>query len=368
MAFVDEIEIRVRGGHGGPGSVHFQRAKYKPRGGPDGGDGGRGGDVIVRANTALQSLGHFKNRVSFDGESGEAGDANNCSGSNGRDLVVHVPPGTEIIDAETDEIICDLVGVEHSLTVARGGKGGMGNTRFATSTNQAPEYAQPGLPGEERKLLLRLKLMADVGLVGLPNAGKSTLISAISHSRSRVADYPFTTLIPHLGVLENKELRRLLIADIPGIIEGAHQGVGLGLSFLRHIERVRAILFVIDVQSMDPAAELAMLQNELGSYSEELLKRPAVIALNKMDVIDYDAEFAGKVIAHLKANPGRMKLDRVIPISASEHKNLDELCAVLFEYFPGHSFAESLLARGQEAEEILAELLPRQADATEDHS
>lgn len=368
MAFVDEIEIRVRGGHGGPGSVHFQRAKYKPRGGPDGGDGGRGGDVIVRANTALQSLGHFKNRVTFEGEAGEAGDSSNCTGSNGRDLVIHVPPGTEIIDAETNEVVCDLVGVEHHIRVARGGKGGMGNTRFATSTNQAPEYAQPGLPGEERLLLLRLKLMADVGLVGLPNAGKSTLISAVSHSKSRVADYPFTTLIPHLGVVENKELRRLLIADIPGIIEGASHGVGLGLSFLRHIERVRAILFVIDVQSMDPAAELAMLQNELGSYSEELLKRPAIVALNKMDVIDYDEEFAEKVIAHLKENPGRMKLDSVIAISAMEHKNLDQLTSLLFAYFPGHSFAESLLARGQEAEEILAELLPRQADEDEEQS
>lgn len=358
MAFVDEIEIRVRGGHGGPGSVHFQRAKYKPRGGPDGGDGGRGGSVILRANTALQSLGHFKNRLTFEAEAGEPGDASNCSGAAGRDLIIYVPPGTEVVDAETDEVVCDLVGVDHHILVARGGKGGMGNTRFATSTNQAPEYAQPGLPGEERVLVLRLKLMADVGLVGLPNAGKSTLISAVSESKSRIADYPFTTLIPHLGVVEDKEFRRLLLADIPGIIEGAHQGVGLGLSFLRHIERVRLIVFVIDVQSMDPAAELATLQNELGSYSEDLLARPALIALNKMDVIDFDEEFAAKVGGELAKNPGRMKIDGVFAVSAKTGWNLDRLMRTLFGYFPGHSFAESLLARGQEADEILAELLP----------
>lgn len=358
MSFVDEIEICVRGGHGGAGSSHFRREKYRPKAGPDGGDGGRGGDVILQARSAYRSLGHFKNRKVFAADAGEPGDANQCTGSNGNDLIVFVPPGTEVIDADTDEIVCDLVGIDSRITVVRGGKGGLGNVHFANSVNQAPTYAQSGLPGEERNLILRLKLMADVGLVGLPNAGKSTLIAALSASKSRIADYPFTTLIPHLGVLENANYRRLLLADIPGIIEGAHHGAGLGLSFLRHIERVRAIVYVIDVQSMDPAAELSMLQAELASYSESLLARPFIVVLNKMDTIDYDEELAKQTADDVveKLHNAKLGAHDILSVSAKEKWHLERLKQTLFEHFPGPTFAESLLVHGEEGEHILEEI------------
>lgn len=351
MSFVDEIEVAVRGGHGGPGSAHFRREKYRPKAGVDGGDGGRGGDVIIEAKTALQSLGHFKNKSVFAAQDGEPGDANNCSGAAGNHLTIYVPPGTEIIDADTDEVLSDLLTVDARLTVARGGKGGLGNTHFVNSVNQAPTYAQPGLPGDERRITLRLKLMADAGLVGLPNAGKSTLIAAVSDSKSRIADYPFTTLVPHLGVVENTDFRRLLIADIPGIIEGAHKGAGLGLSFLRHIERVRAIVYVIDIQSMDPVEDLRLLQSELASYSAELLNRPYIVLLNKMDTIGYDESFAQatatEIIQRLKSN--KPDAEHILAVSARENRNLDKLISILFEYFPGPTFAESLLLKGKEA-------------------
>ncbi len=361
MSFVDEIEICVRGGHGGPGSSHFRREKYRPKAGPDGGDGGRGGDVILQAKSALQSLGHFKNKRVFAAEAGEPGDASQCSGASGRDLIIYVPPGTEVIDADTDTVICDLVGMESRITVVKGGKGGLGNVHFANSVNQAPTYAQPGLPGEERNIILRLKLMADIGLVGLPNAGKSTLIAALSASKSRIADYPFTTLIPHLGVMENESFRRLLLADIPGIIEGAHHGAGLGLSFLRHIERVRAIVYIVDIQSLDPAAELAMLQQELASYSPSLLERPFIICLNKMDTIDYDEELARQTAKDVieKLHNARVGTKDILAVSAKEKWHLDILKKTLFDHFPGPTFAESLLLHGEEGEQMLEELSHR---------
>ncbi|MCE9600420.1 MAG: GTPase ObgE [Spirochaetia bacterium] len=372
MSFVDEIEVSVRGGHGGAGSAHFRREKYRPKAGVDGGDGGRGGDVIIEAKTALQSLGHFKNLRLFAAQDGEAGDANNCSGAAGNSLTVYVPPGTEIIDADTDEVLSDLLTVDARLTVARGGKGGLGNSHFVNSVNQAPTYAQPGLPGDERRITLRLKLMADAGLVGLPNAGKSTLIAAISDSKSPIADYPFTTLIPHLGVVENQDYRRILVADIPGIIEGAHKGAGLGLSFLRHIERVRAIVYVLDIQSMDPVEDLRLLQSELESYSPELLNRPYIVLLNKMDTIGYDEAFAkataSEIIERLKSK--RPDAAHILAVSARESRNLDQLVKILFEYFPGPTFAESLLMKGQAAatatEELSAQSTPDVSSSEEE--
>jgi len=272
---------------------------------------------------------------------------------------VYVPPGTQIIDADTEEVVCDLITVDSRIRAASGGKGGMGNSHFANSVNQAPTYAQSGLPGDERNLVLRLKLMADVGLVGLPNAGKSTLISALSESKSRIADYPFTTLIPHLGVIENDAFRRMLIADIPGIIEGASKGAGLGLSFLRHIERVRAIVYVLDIQSMDPTEDLRLLQSELASYSRELIERPFIVVLNKMDTIGYDEEFATQTGAEivLKLKNKNLGAHEILAISAKERWHMNSLIDILFAHFPGPTFAESLLMKGEEATHAVEELI-----------
>ncbi len=347
MKFVDEVEIMVRGGKGGPGVVHFLREKYREFGGPDGGDGGRGGDVYLYANSGMQTLGHLIRRPILAAQNGAPGAAQKCSGLTGEDLTIHVPLGTQVEDADTGEIIGDLDRAEKKLLVAKGGKGGLGNQHFANSVNQAPEYAQPGLPGDEKRLRLNLKLIADVGLVGLPNAGKSTLIAAVSRSHPKIADYAFTTLIPNLGMVYGPEYRRLLLADIPGIIEGASKGAGLGLSFLRHIERVRAIVYVMDISSLDPVGELEMLRSELASYSQDLLERKTLIVLNKMDVIDYDPAFAADAIRRL-SDPALWQapargVPEILTISAKENTGTDVLVTKLFEIFPEPTFAELML-------------------------
>jgi len=345
MKFVDEIDLEVRAGHGGPGSVHFLHEKYREYGGPDGGDGGRGGDVCIAANPGIQTLGHLLSHNDYRAPDGEAGKSKKRSGKDADDLVVEVPLGTQIVDVETGETIGDLIRPGMRVVVARGGKGGLGNHHFATSVNQAPSYAQPGLPGEKKTLRLNLKLIADVGLIGLPNAGKSTLLDAVSSSHPRIADYAFTTLVPNLGVIENHEHRRFILADIPGIIEGASRGTGLGLSFLRHIERVGIVLYILDITSIDPRADLVMLRNELRSYSSELLNRPSFIVLNKMDEIEFDETFAETLVEELCDpelwHPG---VPRTFFISAREKRGLDPLLDAIFELFRDqNTLAERML-------------------------
>lgn len=284
--FIDEAEIHVRGGDGGHGCVSFHREKYRPLGGPDGGDGGKGGSVVLRASQSVNTLIEFTRRRHFRASKGKNGSGNNCHGAEGGDLVLHVPVGTQVRDAE-GRLLADLYFPGSEAVVARGGRGGRGNASFATSSRRAPDFAEKGERGEERWVRLELKLLADVGVVGLPNVGKSTLISRVSAARPRIADYPFTTLEPALGVVGLGEERSFVIADLPGLIAGAHQGRGLGLRFLRHVERTAVILHLLDVSvaaEVPPARALQVILDELQAYSFQLLERPQVVAGNKLDV------------------------------------------------------------------------------------
>lgn len=287
MTFVDEATISVRAGDGGRGCVSFRREKFVPRGGPDGGDGGRGGDVILAASGRKRTLYDFRFKRVFRAENGRGGGGSQKTGRDGRDLTITVPPGTLIRDAETDDLVRDLVGPDETVVVARGGRGGQGNRRFATSTHRTPRFAQPGEPGEERTLRLELKLLADVGIIGLPNAGKSTLIRAISGATPKVADYPFTTLTPTLGVVTPRGREPFVVADIPGLIEGAHTGAGLGTRFLRHIERTGTLIHLIDADAIDPAAPLTAYETvnrELAAHNPDLAEKPRIVVLNKLDI------------------------------------------------------------------------------------
>ena len=288
MNFVDEARISVKAGDGGPGCVSFRREKYVPRGGPDGGDGGDGADVVLQVDPGRNTLSCFHVNQKFRAEKGRAGRGKKQHGRNGRTLVIPVPPGTLVKDPETGEVIADLTEPGECWTAARGGRGGRGNARFVTSTRQAPRYAQKGLPGEERDLVLELKLIADVGLIGEPNAGKSTLLSRISAARPKIADYPFTTITPVLGVVEMSGLRTMVVADIPGLIEGAHQGVGMGLEFLKHVERTNILLYVLDASmGMDETVRsFETVRKEVAGYGASLMEKPQVVALNKIDVAD----------------------------------------------------------------------------------
>ena len=283
--FLDRAIINVTGGHGGNGCVSFRRERFVPRGGPDGGDGGRGGTIFLIVDERYATLQDFRYRRSFTGERGQNGQGSDKTGRSGEDLLVPVPPGTVVHDDETGEVLVDLAAAGQRFRVVRGGRGGRGNARFATSTNRAPRRCDEGSPGEARRLRLELKLIADVGLVGFPNAGKSTLLSRISHARPKIADYPFTTLAPNLGVVSLSGYRHFVVADIPGIVEGAHTGKGLGLEFLRHIERTRVLLFLIELTSPDPAADLAGLRRELDLYGQGLAARPYRIVLTKADLV-----------------------------------------------------------------------------------
>jgi len=285
MTFIDRVRIRVKAGDGGSGIVSFRREKFVPMGGPDGGDGGRGGDVIVRGDSNLATLLDFTYRDSWRAENGDHGSGANRTGSDGADVVLPVPPGTIVRVAESGEILAEVLESGETVVVAHGGRGGKGNAFFATSTKQAPRDYQPGEDGEERTLELELKLIADVGLVGQPNAGKSTLLSVISAARPKIADYPFTTLTPNLGVIQLSDSRTFVVADIPGIIEGAHEGKGLGLQFLRHIERTRILAFLIPIDSMDWQAEYEQLRREVSSYSRELAHKPHCVVFTKMDLL-----------------------------------------------------------------------------------
>jgi GTP-binding protein len=287
MKFVDRVKVFVKAGDGGRGCVSFRREKYIPKGGPDGGDGGRGGHVIIKAKKDMNTLLDIRYRQQYRADKGQHGMGSDMHGRNGKDCIIAVPPGTLIKNEETDEMLYDLTIDGEEFIVTKGGRGGMGNAHFKSSTRQAPRFAQPGEPGEEKMLILELKLLADVGLIGLPNAGKSTLISALSSARPKIAGYPFTTLKPVLGVVKYRDFKSFVIADIPGLIEGAHKGTGLGFQFLRHVERTSVLLHLVDIAEMSeeaPEESLKKINRELELYSPELLDKPMAVAGTKLDI------------------------------------------------------------------------------------
>lgn len=288
MKFVDSAKISVKAGDGGRGCVSFRREKFVPKGGPDGGDGGRGGHVYLRANRQLATLLDFKYRKSYIADRGAHGLGARKTGKDGGDIVIGVPCGTVVRNAGTGEVMCDMVEDGQEVLICKGGRGGWGNQHFATATRQAPRFAQPGEKGEEYELEMELKLMADVGLVGFPNAGKSTLISVLSAARPKIADYPFTTLVPNLGIVRYEEYKSFVMADIPGIIEGAAEGRGLGIQFLRHIERTKILLIMVSADSADIAAEYATLLKELEKFDPALLSKPRFAVITKMDIAPGD--------------------------------------------------------------------------------
>jgi GTP-binding protein len=312
MQFIDQAKIEVKAGNGGDGMVAFRREKYVPAGGPSGGNGGYGGSVVLVAVENLQTLLDFRYLRIFKAEDGKKGGIKNMTGASGEDLRVEVPCGTVIYDAETDEILGDLTDGGQEICIAKGGKGGLGNRHFLSNNNRAPERALPGLPGEERILRLELKLLAEVGIIGLPNAGKSTLISSLSAARPKIADYPFTTLVPNLGVVRKPSGDGTVFADIPGLIEGAHQGTGLGHDFLRHIERTRLLLHLVDVTQPDPIAAYETIQAELQAYGRRLSERPQIIALNKIDALPADSPLPQEITAQMQ----QLTADPIFVISA----------------------------------------------------
>ncbi|MBE0427005.1 MAG: GTPase ObgE [Nitrospirae bacterium] len=287
MQFVDYVKIHVKAGDGGRGCVSFRREKYVPRGGPNGGDGGRGGHIIIKAAGRLNTLLDLRYQRIYGAERGHHGKGKNMHGSNGRDLVIPVPVGTVVKDADTGEIISDLYKNGMEIIIVNGGRGGLGNAHFATPVRQAPRFAQPGEKGQERWLILELKLLADVGLIGLPNAGKSTLLSVISSAKPKIADYPFTTLTPVLGVVKLENYKSFVVADIPGLIEGAHRGAGLGFQFLRHVERTSMLLHLVDISDIgagDPVENIEKINKELELYSPELIEKPQAVIGTKLDM------------------------------------------------------------------------------------
>lgn len=323
VKFVDEVRIHVKAGDGGNGAVAFRREKFVPRGGPAGGDGGNGGDVVVLADENHSTLLDFRFQPNHAAKNGEHGMGSDCNGRRGDDVVLKVPVGTLIKDAETGEVLHDLTEHGQRIVLAKGGRGGLGNMNFATSTRQAPRFAQPGTKGEEREVILELKLLADVGLLGYPNAGKSTLISRVSRAKPKVADYPFTTLTPHLGVVAYKDHLSFVMADIPGIIEGAHHGAGLGHQFLKHVERCRLLVHVVDCGAEDedrePLQDFETLNRELKLYSPELAKKPQLVVANKVDLPEA-RERAEQFAAQLK----RKKIP-VLLISSATGENVAKL-------------------------------------------
>ena len=287
--FIDRCKIRIKAGDGGNGVTAFRREKFIPRGGPSGGDGGVGGDIWLEADEGLNTLLHLRYNPEHKAERGRHGEGSNRSGKDGEDAVVKVPVGTQVIDVEKDELICDFTEAGQRFLAAKGGKGGWGNAHFATPTRRAPKFHYTGRPGEEKELQLELKLIADVGLVGFPNAGKSTLISVISAAKPKIADYPFTTLEPNLGVVDMGDYKTFVVADIPGLIEGASQGAGLGDQFLRHVERTKLMLHLVDVSSLsgrDPVKDYEIINRELANYNEDLARRPQILVATKIDALD----------------------------------------------------------------------------------
>ncbi|HEU5318366.1 MAG TPA: GTPase ObgE [Chloroflexota bacterium] len=350
--FYDQARITVLAGNGGNGAMHMRREKYVPRGGPDGGDGGRGGSVYVEADPGLNTLLPFRYKRQFKAQHGGAGGEKKQHGRAGEDLVILVPPGTVVRDGATGETVADVVEPGRRLLVARGGKGGLGNVHFATSTRQTPEFAQKGEPGEERELELELRLIADVGLVGFPNAGKSSLLAAISAARPKIADYPFTTLEPNLGVVGVGEETSFVVADIPGLIEGASTGAGLGHQFLRHVSRTRLLVHVLDAAQPEPLHDFKKINAELGEYAAELADRPQIVAANKMDLPDASAQWP-----QLRGELQKLGVPAV-PISAATRQGLDELVRLV---------AAKLAALRQEELERAAAEQPRDFEVADDH-
>ena len=334
--FIDRAQIQVKAGDGGHGCISFRREKFIPKGGPDGGDGGKGGDVYFQAVENLDTLLDFAGKHYWQARNGQPGSGNNKHGADGEDLIIKIPPGTLIYDSDLNLLLKDMNEAGLNVCVCRGGKGGKGNKAFATSTNQTPRYAEPGKKGQERNIRLELKLIADVGLVGMPNAGKSTLISRCSSARPKIADYPFTTIEPVLGIVELSDFRRFVMADIPGLIEGASKGAGLGHDFLKHIERTTILVHILDIMPIDgsdPAENYASIRNELQNYSKALAQKQEIIVANKID-LDPD----GKIVDDL-----RKKLPQPIhPISAVTGAGVKELTELLW-----HRVRETKTASGQ---------------------
>ncbi len=324
--FADRARVFVKSGKGGDGHVSFRREKYVPNGGPDGGDGGKGGDVIFEVDEGLNTLIDFRHIRKYKAEDGEEGGKKNCRGKNGADIVIKVPAGTVIKEAESGKVITDMSGDNKRVILLKGGRGGNGNQHYATSTMQAPKYAQPGVPAQELELILELKVIADVGLVGFPNVGKSTLLSRVTNARPKIANYHFTTLNPNLGVVDLEGTGGFVIADIPGLIEGASEGIGLGHEFLRHIERTKVIIHIVDAagtEGRDPVEDIYAINKELEAYNADIAKRPQVIAANKIDAI-YDDGTGNDPVSALKAE-FEPKGIKVYPISAVSGKGLKEL-------------------------------------------
>ncbi|MEW6661326.1 MAG: GTPase ObgE [Bacillota bacterium] len=351
--FFDHAKIYVKGGDGGNGVVAFRREKYVPQGGPSGGDGGKGGDVILVTDPGLRTLVDFRYKRHYKAERGQHGQGKNMHGSGGEDLVIKVPPGTMVKDAESGELIADLVGPEDRFVAAKGGRGGRGNARFASAQNRVPTLAENGEPGEERWLELELRLLADVGLIGFPNAGKSTLISRISAAKPKVADYPFTTLVPYLGVVQKESGESFVVADIPGLIEGAHQGAGLGHDFLQHIERTKLLVHVLDAaatEGRDVVQDFITINKELELYNPKLLERPQLVAANKMD-LPQAQENLQRFREHFEEEY------EVFPISAATGQGLEALM---------RRVAEALAALPEEEPETVPEyVVHRMATAEE---
>ncbi len=322
--FADSAKIIIKSGNGGNGHISFRREKYVPNGGPDGGDGGKGGDLIFQVDEGLNTLTDFRHKRKYAARNGEEGGKRNCHGKNGEDMIVKVPAGTIIREAATDKVIADMSGDNTRQIILKGGKGGLGNQHYATSTMQAPKYAQPGQPGIELEVRLELKVIADVGLVGFPNVGKSTLLSRVTNARPKIANYHFTTLNPNLGVVDLEGTSGFVIADIPGLIEGASEGVGLGHAFLKHIERTKVMIHMVDaasVEGRDPIADIYAINKELEAYNPELIEKPQVIAANKIDAIYNEEESA---LPALKAE-FEPKGIQVYPISAVSGQGVKEL-------------------------------------------
>lgn len=339
MKFVDEVTVRVVSGHGGKGCVSFRREKFIPRGGPDGGDGGKGGDIIIKATRRLTTLLDLKYKKESVARNGEAGRGSNCHGKDAPDLIIPIPVGTLVTDAESGELLVDLVEDGQTFVPVRGGRGGKGNSHFASATRQTPRFSQPGEEAEERMLKLELKLLADVGIIGFPNVGKSTLISRISAAKPKIADYPFTTLVPNLGVVQYKGLKNFVVADIPGLIKDAHSGAGLGVRFLKHVERTSLFIHIIDVSGFtnrDPLEDFDIINRELREFNSSLADNPQIVALNKIDVVADT-----KMLAALEKE-FKKRGQEPFMISAATGEGVDTLVDVVAElFFEGKSHRDS---------------------------